>query len=381
MALKKSVVKGGDGKVSNKRLAVGGSQATPTKARPLDKEAQAHIAAGREKAAEKRRKVTNEKKATSGMTSLGSVMQEREMSFINKWLSERPYMVSHCSGLMRNGLMEQSYQEQQVQSAPTSQLGKKLVGDIAGTAKWRHLSATTCIFLLQNILPPGLGLADWFRGEDKLPVAMAAKALAFALGVTANTALPQGHKHCQYAVPLIWLAKQRWDQLGQRLSTTSKQTLDADSDYFVIGRGNQVVLNVNKKPALSFKFDLNIAKDWVITDPENYLLARLVSEDTAMDTLLARVWEKENDPPTYDSEFHFPERGDGGDSDLDFEAEKKSDAQQKADLAAMQAIVSHDAAVEVAGVAAHRGRPGSAEVMVPPIEGPAASESPAASEG
>lgn len=174
-----------------------------TSKRKLDADTERRISEGRAKAAEKRRKASDQTTASKGMTSLGSVMTTKDMEFVTEWLTSRPHLITHVSSLMRNDLLEQSYDDQFSKSVPASSLGKKLIGDVSGTPKFRHLPATAALFLLSNILPAHLKVADWFRGDKKLPIALATKALLFCLGVTANTPMPQGHKHCKYAVPLL----------------------------------------------------------------------------------------------------------------------------------------------------------------------------------
>lgn len=301
----------------------------------MDADTERRINEGRAEAAEKRCTASDQKTASKGMTSFGSVMTTKEMEFVTEWLTSRPHLITRS--LMRNGLLEQSYDDQLSKSVPASSLGKKLIGDVSGTPKFRHLPAIVVLVLLSNILPAHLKVADWLRGDKKLPIALATKALLFCLGVTANTPMPQGHKHCKYAVPLLWLARRTWVDRGKRLAKTTQATLDSDSDYFTMSDEGKVLYTLNGGKLVAFKFDLGIATDWVITDPDSYIDARLVSVDAAMDPLLARCWERDNTTLVYAEEFHFPEPDESNASDLNLEDEEKDDVQRQVDAAAAAA--------------------------------------------
>ena len=355
---RKSIVKNASGSCQEKALdlRVGGRRSPK---RPLlDPAAEMRIVAGRAKAADKRRMASETKKANNGMTSLGSVINDDELKHVQEWLVSRPHMISFVSLMMRSGKMEKIYSDQLCKVAPctASQIGKRLLGDVATRPRWRHLANTSCALILSKILPDQLGVACWFKGEEKLSMALAGKALMYALGVTPNTPLPSGHKYCQYMVPLLWLCKKRWAELGNRLSTTTKISLDSDSDYWVLkleDRKASVVCNPTST-VVEFMFEMSLASDWVITDPESYISARLVSQDAAMDPLLARAYEKENLPPTFDDDFHFPEITSENQAELTWDDEPCNTAQAKADALAATARGSGSR------------RPAVAEVQLPP---------------
>lgn len=112
----------------------------------------------------------------------------------------------------------------------------------------------------------------------------------------------------------------------------------------------------------SFMFDMGITTDWMITDPDSYIDARLVSVDAAMDPLLARCWERENETPVYVEECHFPEPDESTASDLDFQDEEKDGAQKKVDVAAANAKA---AASKAKGGSKGSRRPTAQEAAVP----------------
>ena len=85
--------------------------------------------------------------------------------------------------------------------------------------------------MILSRLLPDVDVADCFkRGDGRLPMEVAQKAVRYMLGVTVGSSLPKNHKHAAFSEPLVWLFARRWDSLGKRLQTTGKATIDQDSD-------------------------------------------------------------------------------------------------------------------------------------------------------
>ena len=140
------------------------------------------------------------------------------------------------------------------------------------------------------------------------------------LGVTASTPVPVGHRHASCAVPLLWLFRRRWQQLGRRLANTTKETLDADSDYFVLSAdASSVMSTLRPTDALKFSLDLSLSTDWVIVNADSFADARLVSVDAAVDPLIARTFEKQFGSVLYDHPFDFPALTVDNAKELDFD--------------------------------------------------------------
>ena len=140
------------------------------------------------------------------------------------------------------------------------------------------------------------------------------------LGVTASTPVPVGHRHASYAVPPLWLFRRRWEQLGRRLANTTKETLDADSDYFVLSAdASSVMSTLRPTDALKFSLDLSLSTDWVIVNADSFADARLVSVDAAVDPLIARTFEKQFGSVLYDHPFDFPALTVDNAKELDFD--------------------------------------------------------------
>ncbi len=71
-----------------------------------------------------------------------------------------------------------------------------------GATRWRGLKGTAAVLLLVEILDKPL-VKDWLRGEERLSLDLAVKAVLFALGVQGSTPLPNGHEHGNYFKPII----------------------------------------------------------------------------------------------------------------------------------------------------------------------------------
>ena len=94
-------------------------------------------------------------------------------------------------------------------------------------------------------------------------------------------------------------------ELGNQLPE-DVSSLDTSTDWFMINDAMKLFCN-NGRVAIEIHppFDLGEADDWVISFPDSYVKATIISESMGIETKLARLYEKAHPSPTYASPFHF----------------------------------------------------------------------------
>lgn len=261
--------------------------------------------AGEQRAMGRRRAAAHEQTAATGFNSVGVVATKKDKEFINQWLTDRPQLIAYVCSLMRNGLIEGSFNESRESAACPLRLGKKVLNGTGN--KYRNLPNLVCIKMLGDILGKP-DIASWFKGgEDKVHISVASKALRYCLAVESGTSIPKGHKQNTYENPLICVFSRRWLALGRRLALTTKETIDRDSDYFYLGAdGQSIFCTLNNAAAMTIVIDMKQARDWQIRDPSLYRDAMLISESLGFEGALYRMWERSNAEPEYNTEFNFP---------------------------------------------------------------------------
>ena len=92
-----------------------------------------------------------------------------------------------------------------------------------------------------------------------------------------------------------------------KLALTTKETLEADSDWYVLDEsGHKVIANLMPRVEVVFKgIDLAAANDWVIVDGHSYTDATLVSADADVETKICRAFERQHPQHTTTLPFHY----------------------------------------------------------------------------
>lgn len=304
MALKKQA-KGAGGAASAGPKKVAVKQEIVKKEKEQDSAKLQAMQAARTKAAQTRAVKSTAKKASAGATSLAQASTNLDRDFVINWLDDRKFMIPFVANLMRNGLLEKNYlaslQDGQIAGVDP---GKRVFSE--GASKFGSIKGSICVELLSELI--GQHVVDWFKGESKLSLEVAVKAVLFMLGVDKGTAIPKGHKLAAFYKPLLWLFKRRVEEIGGKLSDVTKGNLDAETDWFVLSEGGDTVIcNTKPKTEVKLAIDMSGYHDWVIVDGHDYTKAQLVSDEAGMDTSLARPFERHNTPPVFNKEFHFPE--------------------------------------------------------------------------
>jgi hypothetical protein len=299
------------GKASAKIAAPKKSAQVAAQARPADLSGdQAKLAsmrAGREKALKTRIIKSAGKKADAGGSSMAIVTNSLDKKYINDWLDERPFIVSYLASMLRNGLVEKSFNGEGIKTSQ-SVVGPRMVP--VGSTRFRSIRGTVAVTFLATLFSEDL--RGWFKGETKIPLELAQKALFKALGVTESTPLPCGHAHEAFFKPMEWIFKKRLKDIGNQstLDRVTKENIDDECDWFQLSaNGEKVMCNIggnNGKVEVRVAIDMTTATDWAIVEPQNYAVATLVSEELGFEMLLSRTYEKQSGIiPTYNSEFHF----------------------------------------------------------------------------
>jgi hypothetical protein len=220
------------------------------------KAASASVLQGRLKAKALResKKATNQ--AVSGMSGLVKATQDAELSYASKWMIDRPHMINFVACVMRNGTLETEYLKST--QVPDKHLNIGEVGHRVfphGSTKWKSMRPAAAPGLLSKVLNIP-DLPNWFKGESKLPLKVAMKALMFEVGVDGNTDIPNGHPYSAYTGPLTFLCRERSIHIKSKLAGTSKDTLEADSDWYSIPDIGQAV-RANTAPKASSAWNIN----------------------------------------------------------------------------------------------------------------------------
>ena len=174
------------------------------------------------------------------------------------------------------------------------------------TTKWPGLRLSSAPRLLASTLEKP-SMEDWWKGNDKLPLGVAAKAVNSLMGVEDGTDAPTGHPRAAFEWPLVHLCKARLLQIGNKLAATTKETIDIDSDWLSPKADmSAVAAHLPTRVGVEFRgIKFGEAKDWVVVDGDSYSQATLVSVDADIDTRITRAFECLNDPPLFDNAFHF----------------------------------------------------------------------------
>ena len=189
----------------------GGKRVMPTKVKQakakatLDAETAKAAQQAKDKLREKRALKSSEANTATGFSNLGSVNAEADLQWLSEWFKvpERVPMLAFTVSLARNGFVEKAYKDQQGQvSADNQGLGRKVFTRLG--LRFRALGGRESLVFIRA-LTGNPQVSQWFAGDDKLPIEVAAKCLRWMLGVSESTPVPRGHAHAQYEVPLVWL--------------------------------------------------------------------------------------------------------------------------------------------------------------------------------
>lgn len=240
----------GKGGVKVAAVAKASSSASSTKT------ATASVLEGRAKAKVLRESKKATSQAISGMSGLVKATQDAELAYASNWMKDRPHMINFVACVMRNGTLETEYVK--TTQVPDILLDVGAVGQRvfpAGATKWKSIRPAAAPGLLSDILNLP-DLPKWFKGDTKLPLKVAVKALMFEVGVDGNTDIPTGHPYGAYSGPLGFLCCARSNFIKSKLANTSKQTLEADSDWYSIPEKGQAVV-ANTAPKASSARNIN----------------------------------------------------------------------------------------------------------------------------
>ena len=271
-AARKSVIKGAGGvRAKAKPSRASGATQALEKSRVTQQTSDA-MKQVRAKIAAKRKEQSEDKVVQKGFGRLGGVCLSRDMKFIEQWFEQgRMHIVPYVCSLMRNGLLESSYNEQhQVKSSAPLTLGKRLLTDnYPNGPRWRNLSASKCVGLVAAILHDP-EIVTWFRGDAKLDINIAHKALMMMLATTSAGPMPRNHQYSDFEYPLLWVCRRQWEAVGKRLQNISRDEFDKKSDYFTLADDmDKVCCNANGSE-LKLPVALTIATDWVIEDAHSF---------------------------------------------------------------------------------------------------------------
>ena len=184
--------------------------------------------AGIAKAKESRQAKQNEKMATTGLRGLVQSTRDADLVFCQDWLKSKSHMVSFVASVMRNGTLEAEYtRDNHTPEAASDSVGIRVFSD--SSTKWRGVRLAACPLLLSLLLDRP-EVKSWFVGDEKLPLAVAAKAVKFLVGVDDSCDTPSGHKFAGFLNPLVALLKSVVNEIGNKLESTTEDTLDCDSD-------------------------------------------------------------------------------------------------------------------------------------------------------
>ena len=259
------------------------------------------MAAARAKSLQVRQAKSSLKKVNVGLGQAGQVNTDLDVQYINSWLSERKYIISHVASLMRNGLIEKGFKDEQVNES-ASVLGEPVAA--AGCNKFKGLRVNPAIVVLGIIF--GNAVSQMFKGANRLSGYLAVKALMKVLGVDEDTPLPQGYNNGLRLKPFSWLCASRIAQLGNKLTEEQSQ-LEATTDWFTLTEDKKVLCNTGRGAVeMNVAVDLSTADDWAIRDPQSFLGATLISDEVGVDLGLARAYLKVHEAPTHNTPFHYP---------------------------------------------------------------------------
>ena len=309
---KSKTVKGAAGKAAAAPKAVAAVAVSPAKV-TLDEASLKRIQAGRVQAAAKRARTSAQKATNLGFESVSKVVSAEDTDYINDWLKRFPQMVSYCASLMRNGHIEKSFYGIAVaaDAHATAKFGKRVIPE--GSRTFKSLSPSACVAFVVMLLEASCpDVSTWWKAgtEGRLDMELARKVLFFMLGVTISTLLPMKHKYCFHMGPLTWLIKKTWAERGKRLAGVTKDTVDMDSDYFVLSESMDAVYMkavAREQEVMLRGINFSEADDWVVVDGDCYASATLVSETLGDERRLARVWEKQRPAPTWGLSFDYPD--------------------------------------------------------------------------
>lgn len=261
---------------------------------------------------------SNNKKVTTGFEALGDVCQNDDLEELNAFYrrEENRALLGYNLSLIRNGHLHRSFYARKTSNATAASLGTRIFAD--GQDKFRHISGTQAVEFLANLLSRD-EIRSWFRGEEKLELAVAQKMLRFGLGVSESTTAPQNHEHWQYEAPLLWIFKSQWAANGNRLQGVTKETADSSSDYFCLSEaGTEVLAPFSANKVVEVPLKMEEAQDWCIVNGWAFDKATLVSESQGVEMGLARAWLKKQEAPNFDTFFDFPERTEENATELTF---------------------------------------------------------------
>jgi hypothetical protein len=273
-----------------------------------------NLAKARAKAQKSRSKKTAVKKASSGLSGLVTSTMDDEKDYITQYVDDNKFMISFIASVMRNGQLKQEYMKSLSgvdESKAVAFAGVRCFGE--GSTKWRQFRASAAPSFLATLLNRP-EIATWFKGDFKLPLSVAVKAIYFLLGVLDIPDAPTGHPLWHFSTPLLWLCGTRIVLLGNKLLDTSKDSLDNDSDFFHLHETIVEGVVVTKVMAHCWPEIVEVvlkgvafgdSKDWMIVNGQDYLEASLVSVDAGVDSKLVRAYEKQHKPAEYDLAMTF----------------------------------------------------------------------------
>lgn len=285
----------------------------------VDDETKAKRAKVKNDLQEKRQHKSKGKTVEVGFECVGDVAFAQDLDEIIAWAKSlgNNKFVPFLHSLIRNGHIERAFAQQQVRLPEV--LGARLVSET--NCRWRHIGGMASARLVAHMLGRPEVL-EWFKGriDEKLGYEIAKKMLMYMLAVSDSTPMPANHAHAAYEVPLMWLCKKRWQEVGKRLQKVTKDTADSSSDYWVLSSdGSAVQATFSNNDPVNLPFALTIASDFVIMNAHSYTAAQLISDTVGADQNIARAWQRVHAAPKYDEEFHFPDKTSLNATDLDFE--------------------------------------------------------------
>ena len=267
---------------------------------------------GREKAKQARIKKANRSKTVNGLSGLVAATRDLDREEINKYLDEKKHMTSFLASVLRTGVIEAEYNKTLV--APTeatiNSAGIRVFSD--STTKWRNLRLAAAPAILAYCLKRE-EVVDWFKGEAKLDLTVAAKACRFQLGLDEGTDVPRGHPLWCFLGPLKFLIDKRIADIGNKLDGVTKETLESRSDWFGLqevgdegAKTIEVIAHTNPKVTVLFRgIDMDAATDWTIIDAASYTDAILFSVDADVESKITRAYERVNTTPMYNDPMMF----------------------------------------------------------------------------
>ena len=273
-----------------------------------------------EKAKKTRAKATVKAKTEKHAGNMSTMSTNLEMNEIIDWVESKPHLQSWLAGIMRNGLLEADYNAMlkgKQDKVTDKSCGVMMFGEKAKT--WGQMRLDPVKDFLAKLLGNN-GVADWFKGPDKLPSELAAMAVYKLVGVRPITPVPRGIPLAHRSVPMLWLCKYRIATLGGlgNWIDVTKATFRVFLQFFILednpepeqnGNAKMIYLQINGAKHLLIVKGVawQDADDWTLENADDYEACELVS---AVLRFRRSVWPmvkmSVGHEVHFDTEFHYP---------------------------------------------------------------------------